>query len=114
MDHSENIDLVCRDAIDDSVWLLDNLPDVGHLVLRHQAARFWEVADLLGSPCQAVNHPLSVESRIPSDVIVDANQLRDGIISPEDPHLGSPNLALTSSTLTTRPASLSRRPVSMD
>src|SRR5262249_13987257 len=114
VNHRQDLDAILPNSVDDSIGVLQQLADRRVLVFGHLGAELRMVLQLLRPSRDAIHYPPGVPGRILGNVIVEGAQLPPGVVRPEDSHSGSPKERRTSSTVSTRPASASRRPASID
>jgi len=113
VNHRDDIHLVGFDVVDDPVGALKNFAYLRKLGFGNDAAGLGKVADLLRTPCQAVNDSLRILWRALSDVGMKASKVAYRSVGPVDLHFGSPNEERTCSTSVVRPALLSANPASI-
>lgn len=113
MNHGDDIHLIWLQVVDNSVGPFKHFTDLWKLGFGNDAARLWERANLLRSPCQPIDDSLCIFWRTVPDVGVKGLKVADGRVGPVDLHFGSPNEARTCSTSVVLPAVLSAIPDSM-
>ena len=113
MDDGEHVNTIASDRVDDSVRTFEYLADRIDVKLGDDAPGMGKSANLLRATRQAVDGAAGIFRRSLRDVIVDGPQMAERLIRLVDFHCGSPKSFRTCSTLVTRRASLSARPISM-
>ena len=86
MEDINNLNLVSPDAIDDSVWLLDQFANIFAARMRNDAARKKKGGKLVSSLEDSINNSMSIRFRVSRDMRVDRSKRPERPVRPDHFH----------------------------